>query len=76
MFFLRYNVIRCCMDQTGMGEKPVEDAKAAMDACEWRGCCLRTPTKLTMATQGKEAFEDRRIRIPLGDKDIRADCTS
>ena len=26
--FARYRVIRCCMDQTGMGEKPVEDARA------------------------------------------------
>ena len=25
--FSRYRVLRCCMDQTGMGEKPVEDAQ-------------------------------------------------
>ena len=23
----RYRLLRCCMDQTGMGEKPVEDAQ-------------------------------------------------
>ncbi|MGL9772936.1 MAG: hypothetical protein ACR5LG_00635 [Sodalis sp. (in: enterobacteria)] len=25
--FFRYRVLSCCIDQTGMGEKPVEDAK-------------------------------------------------
>lgn len=71
--FSRYNVIRCCMDQTGMGEKPVEDAKARHGRLRVEGVLFTNPNKLTMATQGKEAFEDRRIRIPLGDKDIRAD---
>lgn len=71
--FGRYRVIRCCMDQTGMGEKPVEDAKAAHGSLRVEGVLFTGPNKLTMATIGKEAFEDRSIRIPLGDKDLRAD---
>lgn len=71
--FRRYRVIRCCMDQTGMGEKPVEDAKKAHGSLRVEGVLFTNPNKLTLATLGKEAFEDRRIRIPLGDKDVRAD---
>lgn len=71
--FERYRVIRCCMDQTGMGEKPVEDAKKAHGSLRVEGVLFTGPNKLTLATLGKEAFEDRRIRIPLGDKDVRAD---
>lgn len=71
--FRRYRVIRCCMDQTGMGEKPVEDAKKAHGSLRVEGVLFNNPNKLTLATLGKEAFEDRRIRIPLGDKDVRAD---
>lgn len=71
--FDRYHVIRCCMDQTGMGEKPVEDAKNRHGSLRVEGVLFTIPNKLTMAVQGKEAFEDRRVRIPLGDKDIRSD---
>jgi len=71
--FERYRVTRCCMDQTGMGEKPVEDAKARHGSLRVEGVLFTGPNKLTLATAGKESFEDRRIRIPLGDKDVRAD---
>jgi len=71
--FERYRVDRCCMDQTGMGEKPVEDAKDAHGNLRVEGVLFTGPNKLTMATIGKESFEDRRIRIPLGDKVVRAD---
>ena len=71
--FSRYRVVRCCMDQTGMGEKPVEDAQRAYGTSRVEGVIFTAPNKLTLATLGKEAFEDRRIRIPLGDRDLRAD---
>lgn len=71
--FRRYRVLRCCMDQTGMGEKPVEDAKRRYGSTRVEGVLFTGNNKLTMATQGKEAFEDKRIRIPLGDRDLRAD---
>jgi len=69
---VRYNVARACIDQTGMGEKVVEDAQR-----RWRGkvegVLFTSSSKLIMATAGKEAFEDRRVRIPQGDAKYRSD---
>lgn len=71
--FQRYRVMRCCMDQTGMGEKPVEDAQRAHGTTRVEGVLFTSANKLTLATIGKEAFEDRRIRIPAGDAALRTD---
>lgn len=71
--FTRYRVLRCCMDQTGMGEKPVEDAKRRHGSMRVEGVLFTAPAKLTLATQGKQRFEDRQIRIPMGDDALRAD---
>lgn len=71
--FARYRVLRCCMDQTGMGEKPVEDAQARHGSTRVEGVLFTGPNKLTLATRGKNAFEDRKLRIPLGDRELRAD---
>lgn len=71
--FRRYKVIRCCMDQTGMGEKPVQDAQRRHGELRVEGVLFTAPNKLTLATQGKEAFEDRKLRIPEGDNALRAD---
>lgn len=71
--FNSFNVVRCCMDQTGMGEKPVEDAQRRYG--EWRveGVLFTVANKLTLATQGKQRFEDRTLRIPTGKPELRAD---
>ena len=71
--FARYRVLRCCMDQTGMGEKPVEDAQRRHGSTRVEGVLFTAANKLTMATLGKESFEDRKQRIPLGDGPLRAD---
>jgi len=71
--FRRYRVIRCCMDQTGMGEKPVEDAQARHGKLRVEGVLFTSTNKLNLATIGKEAFEDRKLRIPLGDSALRND---
>jgi phage FluMu gp28-like protein len=71
--FRRYHVIRAAMDQTGMGEKPVEDARRRHGASRVEGVLFTGPNKLALATQGKEGFEDRRVRIPEGRNDLRAD---
>ncbi|MBZ0164577.1 MAG: terminase family protein [Notoacmeibacter sp.] len=68
----RYNVARACIDQTGMGEKVVEDAQRRYRS-RVEGVLFTSSSKLVMATAGKEAFEDRRIRIPQGDAKYRAD---
>jgi phage FluMu gp28-like protein len=69
----RYRVLRGCMDQTGMGEKPVEDAQRRHGASRVEGVLFTAANKLTLATTGKEAFEDRRLRIPEGRPELRAD---
>jgi phage FluMu gp28-like protein len=74
--FARYRVVRCCMDQTGMGEKPVEDAQRRHGEDRVEGVQFTGPNKLLLATEGKEAFEDRKLRIPLGDRDLRGDLHS
>ena len=71
--FARYNVIRCCMDQTGMGEKPVEDAQRRHGTSRVEGVLFTATNKLTLATVGKQAFEDRRIRTPMGRQPLRTD---
>ena len=71
--FRRYRVLRCCMDQTGMGEMPVEVAQNRHGASRVEGVLFTGPNKLTLATLGRQAFEDRRIRIPLGSEPLRAD---
>jgi phage FluMu gp28-like protein len=69
----RYRVARCCMDQTGMGEKPVQDAQRRYGSSVVEGVLFTGPNKLIMATRGKEQFEDRKCRIPMGDNVLKAD---
>lgn len=67
-----YRVARCAMDQTGMGEKPVEDAKARYGE-RVEGVLFSSARKLDLATSIKERMEDRRLRLPAGDPSLRAD---
>ncbi len=71
--FRKYRVIACRMDQTGMGEKPVEDTKRRHGSTRVQGVLFTGAAKLHLATVGKEAFEDKKLRIPLGDQPLRAD---
>ncbi len=71
--FRRYRVVRARMDQTGMGEKPVEDAKRRHGELRVEGVLFSTASKLDHATALKERFQDRRMRIPAGDPVLRAD---
>ncbi|HOV02931.1 MAG TPA: terminase family protein [Hyphomicrobiales bacterium] len=68
----RYKVARACIDQTGMGEKVVEDAQRRYGSVI-EGVIFTGPAKLVMATRGKERFEDRTVRIKEGDPALRAD---
>lgn len=69
---VRYRVGRVCIDQTGMGEKVVEDAVRRYGS-RIEGVLFTGPSKLIMATRGKERFEDRTVRISMGDQKLRAD---
>lgn len=59
-----YHVVRVCMDQTGMGEKPVEDAQTRYGKHVVEGVLLTGPAKQTIAQILKEAYEDQRTRAP------------
>lgn len=72
----RYRVVRVAMDQTGMGEKPVEDAKRAHGSERVQGVLFSAASKLDMATRLKESMQDRKTRIPAGDPVLRADLHS
>jgi phage FluMu gp28-like protein len=61
------------MDQTGMGEKPVEDAKRRHGASRVEGVLFSPARKLDMATVLKDRVEDRTLRLPAGDRLLRAD---
>jgi len=72
----KYRVVRLCMDQTGMGEKPVEDAQRRYGEHRVEGIMFTGPNKHLLARVGKEAFQDRTCRIPQGDPRLRADLHS
>jgi phage FluMu gp28-like protein len=71
--FRRYRVVRVAMDQTGMGEKPVEDAKRRHGQLRVEGVLFSAARKLDMATALKETMEDRKLRLPQGDTLLRGD---
>lgn len=71
--FSRYRVARLCMDQSGMGEKPVEDASRRYGAGRVEGVLFTSANRLALATCGKAAFERRAIKIPADDRRLRAD---
>ncbi|MEG1609935.1 MAG: terminase, partial [Bilophila sp.] len=70
---IRYRVMRVCMDQTGMGEKPVEDAQRRHGTSRVEGVLFTASAKLGLATVGKQVFEDRRLRIPPSVQALRSD---
>jgi len=71
--FDRYNVLRVAIDQTGMGEKPVEDAIRRYGSSRVDGVLFTSTRKLELATVLKEAMQDRTVAIPAGDPVLRAD---
>ena len=72
----RYRPTRIAMDQTGMGEKPVEDAQRRHGSMRVEGVLMTTPRRLDVATALREVFEDSRIRIPKKNAALRADLRS
>lgn len=70
-----YRPIRICMDQTGMGEKPVEDAQRRYGSHRTEGVMFSAAVKQDMAGELKKKFEDRRVRIPI-DRAVRDDLHS
>lgn len=69
---LRYRVAEADIDQTGMGEKVVEDAQRRYGS-RVHGVLFTPGNKLIMANAGKQRFEDRTVRIPAGQVKYRSD---
>ena len=71
----RYNPIRACVDQTGMGEAFVEQLQDDHGELRIEGVLLSAPRRLDVATALREAAEDKKLRIPA-DQDLRQDLHS
>ena len=72
----RYRPTRIAMDQTGMGEKPVEDAQGRYGELRTEGVLMTGPRRLDVATSLREVMEDSRLRIPEKDDRLRKDLRS
>ena len=60
----RYRPSRITMDQTGMGEKPVEDAQRRYGTQRVEGVLMTPAVRLELAGSLKKRVEDVEIRIP------------
>jgi phage FluMu gp28-like protein len=74
--YARYRVIRHCIDQTGMGEAVTESRQRAYGSSRVEGVMFTATSKLNMATIAKQCFQDRKLRIRMGDNALRADLHS
>ncbi|MDP3014556.1 MAG: hypothetical protein Q8M92_09955, partial [Candidatus Subteraquimicrobiales bacterium] len=70
----QYHPMRLCMDQTGMGEKFVEDLQKKYSSSV-EGVLFSSPVKLDLANTLRRKFEDKQIRIPIM-REIRDDIHS
>ena len=71
----RPNVVRCCIDQTGIGRQFAERAQERFGSYRIEPINFTVSSKEEMAYPLRAAFEDRTVRIPE-DRDIRADLRS
>ncbi|MEW6265314.1 MAG: terminase family protein [Thermodesulfobacteriota bacterium] len=71
----RYKPRRVCLDQTGLGERAVEEAKARHGRYRVEGVLFTNPVKQDLALTLRRKFEDRLIRLPA-DRDLREDLHS
>ncbi|WP_444464254.1 terminase large subunit domain-containing protein [Rhodobacter capsulatus] len=72
----RYRVVRVRMDQTGMGEKPVEDAKRRYGDYRVEGVLFSAAAKLDMATvlKGLKWLQRQHPKRNLGGRGLAIDC--
>lgn len=68
--FIDYMPNRICIDQTGMGEQPVEAAKKKYGVYRVEGVLFTSTGKQELAFELRRKFEDKLLRIPE-DTDIR-----
>lgn len=68
--------VRVSIDETGMGMPFVEQAKRLLGSYVVEGVMFTIQSKFAMASMLKERMEDRRFRLPVGDRDLRDDLHS
>jgi phage FluMu gp28-like protein len=66
--------VRMCVDATGIGEMPAEQARIKLGG-RVEGLKLTAPIKELLAADLRRVLEDRRLRLPLDDQ-VRADLHS
>lgn len=66
----QYRIVRCCMDETGLGMKPVEDAQRRYGEHKVEGITFTAAVKQDLAFELRRKFEDRTVRLPV-DQSIR-----
>lgn len=71
--FQQYRIVGAALDQTGMGEAVVEGVQNRHGSMRVHGVLFTAAAKLEMATQAKQRFEDRKVRIPEGNVALRHD---
>jgi len=71
-----YRVVRAALDQTGLGEMPVQEAQRRHGSYRIEGVLFTAARKLDMATALKERMEDKRLRLPVGHAPLRQDLHS
>jgi len=67
---------RFAADETGMGMPFVEDLRRDLGASRVDGVMFSMASKFAMASMLKERMQDRRFRLPEGERDIRDDLHS
>lgn len=60
----RYRIARICVDQTGIGERTVEELQLKYGQKMVNGVMFTAPAKLDMAMRARKLFEQSRIRVP------------
>ncbi len=71
-----YRVVRAALDQTGLGEMPVQEAQRRHGSYRVEGVLFSVARKLDMATALKERMEDKRLRLSVGNAALRQDLHS
>lgn len=62
-----YRVVRVCIDQTGMGEMPVQEAQRRHGHYRVRGVVFTATSKLDMAVALKDRLQARRLLLPVAE---------
>jgi phage FluMu gp28-like protein len=72
----RDHPVRFSIDQTGMGEPFVEAAQEYLGDYACEGVIFTPPARFALATMLKQNMEDRKFRLPVGDRYLREDLHS